>query len=194
MAHWGWYWKVKQQHTPRKLCSSLTTLDSFFIFKSANVAGFEIINRQLKACLAGDRLNVTIGKRKSIAYQILFERLPCNYGGFRYFFKCPLCSKRMRLLYFTHNVFLCRKCLNLGYATQQLRTSRRYQYLDDKLKELIKKKGGDCDFNQKPPRMHSATFKKFRDKRFDYEDKAQQALAAELRAWHGARVEPYLDL
>lgn len=193
MTHWGWYWKIKQQHTPRTLCSALMSLDSFAIFKSSNSVGFDVTARQLKARLADSYLNVTNGKQKQLAYQIPFERLPCNYGGFRYFFKCPLCRQRMRLLYFTHNVFLCRKCLNLAYATQQLRPTMRYRYLSDKLKTLIKNKGGDVDCWKKPPHMHNTTFQKFSGKKFDYERKAHQALNDELRAWFGARVKPYLE-
>lgn len=193
MNHWGWYWKIKRQHTPRTLCSALTSLDSFAIFKSTYAVGFDITTRQLKARLTGNYLTVINGKRKQLAYQIPFERLPCNYGGFRYFFKCPLCHQRMRLLYFTHNVFLCRKCLNLAYPSQQLRPSMRYQYLSDKMKTLVKNKGGDIEFGKKPPHMRNTTFQKFMDKKFDYEDKAHQALNDELRAWYGARVKPYLD-
>jgi len=29
MAHWGWYWKVKLKHTPKRLCSEVNRLDLF---------------------------------------------------------------------------------------------------------------------------------------------------------------------
>lgn len=42
----------------------------------------------------------------------------CNYGNVRYWFTCPLCGSRCRLLYWS-NYWACRKCQNLVYISQQ---------------------------------------------------------------------------
>lgn len=42
----------------------------------------------------------------------------CNYGGERYWFLCSTCFKRTGVLYEQCDLFACRKCLKLGYATQ----------------------------------------------------------------------------
>ena len=36
MTHWGWYWKIKKQHSPKALCSSFgfMEIDSFSMFKN----------------------------------------------------------------------------------------------------------------------------------------------------------------
>jgi hypothetical protein len=104
-------------------------------------------------------LKITYGKRKTVSYTIL----PCNYGGYRAFFKCPLCIKRMRFLYFAQkSIFLCRGCLNLSYQSQKLRPTVRYSHMSRKMKNLVKQKGGSLEYYQKPPQMHTKTFKKLR--------------------------------
>jgi hypothetical protein len=43
---------------------------------------------------------------------------PCNYGGFRFWFLCPKCSIRIRILYCAGKLFLCRHCYELPYQSQ----------------------------------------------------------------------------
>jgi hypothetical protein len=194
MAHWGWYWKVKKKHASRVLCSKLTSIDSFKIFKSSPSNGFTVQPLEIKAVVNGDSLQITYCNRKQTAYQIPIDKLPCNYGGFRYYFRCPLCAKRMRILYLTsQSAFLCRMCLNLAYESQQLRPTRRYWHMSDKIKSFAKHKGGDFEMYQKPPRMHAAHFQKIRSKQFYYESKSRQAANKELRKWYGPRIERHLD-
>ena len=49
---------------------------------------------------------------------------PCNYGGKRWWFLCPIknCSKRIGVLYKIPDsgFFACRKCLNLTYKSSKL--------------------------------------------------------------------------
>lgn len=44
---------------------------------------------------------------------------PCNYGGYRYWFKCPKCDRRVAVLHAQGDCFYCRKCLNLAYQSQR---------------------------------------------------------------------------
>lgn len=195
MAHWGWYWKVKnKKHIPRKLCSSLVAIDSFKVFKQGPDMGFSVHPLQVKAEPGSSCLKITYRNHKNSTYNIPIEKQPCNYGGFRYFFRCPLCQNRMRLLYFAQNsVFLCRKCLNLSYETQYLRPTRRHDYMSEKIKKAIKDRGGDLYFYLKPPHMHQSTYQLLKSMQFYYECKANKAANHELRQWHGPKIEPYLD-
>jgi hypothetical protein len=194
MTHWGWYWKIKKKHIPRIVCSELPSIDSFKLYKNNMIAGFSVQPWAIRAAPTADHLKVTYRNRKAYSYLISIEKQACNYGGFRYFFKCPLCHKRMRILYFAEqSVFLCRKCLNLSYLSQRLRPTERYRYMSNKIKEHIKNKGGTLDNNQKPSYMHKDKYQKLKSKQLYYESKSHQALIKELREWYGARIEPYLD-
>ncbi len=44
---------------------------------------------------------------------------PCNYGGKRYWFNCPKCSKRVAKLYLRNSMFFCSLAQKLNYSTQQ---------------------------------------------------------------------------
>lgn len=67
----------------------------------------------------------TITKRSS--YSIPIER---QQGNGCTFFRCPGkdCARRMRKLYYVKGNFLCRKCLNLGYRSQQISPFRRKKW------------------------------------------------------------------
>ncbi len=191
MAHWGWYWKIKKKHIPRKLCSQLTSIDSFKFYKNTMMAGFTLTPLEVKAEPSSNHLTVTYRRRKKHTYLIPIETQPCNYGGFRSYFKCPLCQQRMRFLYLAEqSIFLCRKCLNLSYLSQRLRPTHHYYTMSKKIKEHIQNKGGDL--YKKPPGMHKTNYQKLRDKHFYYENKSNQAINQELRAWYGAKIEPYI--
>ncbi len=194
MTHWGWYWKVKKKHCARKICSNLLSIDAFKLYKGNTMTGFGVSPLDIRADARPDHLKITYRKRKEHSYTIPIDKLPCNYGGFRYFFKCPLCEKRMRFLYFAEqSLFICRGCLNLGYNSQRLRPTKRYDYMSEKVKKLVQSKGGDLKGYKKPSRMHKETYDMLRSKEFYYESKSHQALNTELRQWFGAKAEPYLD-
>lgn len=43
--------------------------------------------------------------------------IPCNYGGERYFFKCPACDNKCFKVYLLATYFKCRQCHNLTYES-----------------------------------------------------------------------------
>jgi len=61
------------------------------------------------------------GEKKEHDYEVLIETTPCNYGGERWWFLCPVCFRRCRILYQppSQSVFACRICHNLSYQSQQ---------------------------------------------------------------------------
>lgn len=58
-----------------------------------------------------------------MSYSFNMVKIPCYYGGFKWFFVCGLykdgvlCGKRARVLYDVGNYFGCRKCANLSYKS-----------------------------------------------------------------------------
>ena len=69
-------------------------------------------------------------------YPVWIESSPCNYGGFRWWFICPLqagqnCVHRCRVIYITpHNDhFGCRECSALTYECRQKHRDFYYEYL-----------------------------------------------------------------
>lgn len=61
MTHWGWYWKVKKKHVPKRLCSeeSFHAIDSFEMFK--NKEFIKLIRSSI------DKVSFAIQKYKLVA-------------------------------------------------------------------------------------------------------------------------------
>lgn len=193
MTHWGWFWKVKKKHQSKTICSQFICIDSFKLYKSNARFGFIITPLEVKGVPYSDYLKISYRNQKKHSYIIPVQKLTCNYGGYRYFFNCPLCKQRMRILYFSEkSVFLCRKCLNLCYETQRLRPTKRYEHIAKKIKSYIQSREGDF-YHKKPKYMHAHTYEMLKSKQFYYEAKSHQALNNELREWYGVKIAPYLD-
>lgn len=47
------------------------------------------------------------------------SRIASGFGGSRAYWLCPACGARVRFLYFTGDIFLCRKCSRVNYQSQQ---------------------------------------------------------------------------
>lgn len=68
-------------------------------------------------------------------YKIQLTTTPCNFGGQRYWFICPLikndipCNCRVGVLYAAGKYLGCRKCHDLAYLTQQEDYSSKWHYL-----------------------------------------------------------------
>lgn len=203
MAHWGWFWKVKKQHQSKTVCSNrgLLELDSFRMYndykqvesvrQSPDQCALWIPGYELKAYLQDD--DSLLVEYQGGSYTILVERIPCNLGGYYYFFRCPKCNKRMRKLYCLRGQYQCRKCGDLCYYSQLLRPSERFCIQRINIKNYIKARGGNIELDRKPPRMHYRTFQKLKDRAEYYEAKSGIALHKELREWHGAKAEQAID-
>ncbi len=183
MIHHLWYFKVKLKHAPKQQCSEFITLDSFEMFRNKegvewcrNKVILEIPRYKLKAFLLD---NCYLVECKAGSYSIPHEKQACNYGGFRYFFRCPECNKRMRILYCNEGVFLCRKCLNLGYFTQVLTPAQRCIAMAKKIERRIKNRAGTLD--RKPPWLKNKTFIALKAKYWNYyEIKYRETKQAEI--------------
>lgn len=64
------------------------------------------------------------GKKENLDYKIRLTTTPCNYGGVRYWFVCPLskngqyCGRRVGVIYSIGKWFGCRHCGDICYANQ----------------------------------------------------------------------------
>ncbi|NIR49636.1 hypothetical protein GWO09_14770 [candidate division KSB1 bacterium] len=73
------------------------------------------------------------GKKTDFDYRVHLDSTPCNYGGRRWWFICPLrarpnCVRRCRVIYITpyNYTFGCRECSDLTYECR--RKHRDYYY------------------------------------------------------------------
>lgn len=55
----------------------------------------------------------------------------CNLGGWRYWFVCPMCNRRIGMLYRKPlgSSFLCRHCQNLTYQLTKYRRSHQEVFM-----------------------------------------------------------------
>lgn len=94
-----------------------------------------------------------------IKQRIRLDQTSCNFGGYRYWFICPDCGKRIGVLYGAGIRFLCRHCYNLAYASQNETASDR---LLRKTRKLRKRLGVSANLTEpvlfKPKGMHQKTF------------------------------------
>jgi len=66
-------------------------------------------------------INNHSGEKTEMNYRVYLTTTECNYGGERYWFNCPQCGRRCRIIYKHPRGywFTCRICNNLTYASQQ---------------------------------------------------------------------------
>ncbi|MGA3150526.1 MAG: hypothetical protein ABSD10_02870 [Candidatus Saccharimonadales bacterium] len=88
------------------------------------------------------------GEKKSFNYKVRLESTPCNLGGERWWFICPLvingrsCERRVRKLYKDGDHFGCRHCYDLTYESRNKNRSYKWSGLfkvletEQKIEEL----------------------------------------------------------
>lgn len=96
-------------------------------------------------------------------YQVDLDRVRCNLGGFRWYFKCLYCRRRVGILYMHGDYFVCRHCANLSY--QSCNENKRYRYRmfraitdEDKAYELYQEVKREY-YNGKPTRKYKRYLK-----------------------------------
>lgn len=77
------------------------------------------------------------------------DRLPVHFGGFRWYFRCGNCGRRVKALYFGWNKWACRHCCGLVY-----RSSREHRNSMDKWNAAeIAEKRAEILRGRKHPRL-----------------------------------------
>lgn len=104
--------------------------------------------------------------RELLDYEVLILKTSCNYGGYRSWFECPSCGRRVGALY-SGRRFLCRHCQGFSYTSQNenrgQRAMRRWHKITDRY---------DFDGDIKPKGMHWKTFDRVCDKLDQADDEA----------------------
>lgn len=114
------------------------------------------------------------GDSQTVTQDIWFDHTACNFGGMRAWFSCPRCYRRAALIYAAGKRFLCRKCCNLSYKSQNWNKTDRLLHKAQKIRVQL---GGSGDlakaFPPKPKGMHFVTYCKL----------LQKAVKAERLFW-----------
>lgn len=99
-------------------------------------------------------------KGKPYSYSINLSKTACHYGGYRYWWLCPNCSKRVSVLYCARR-YLCRHCIGANYSSQlQQPIDRIYSKLNDLRERLGWQVGIINGIGSKPRYMHHRTYKR----------------------------------
>jgi hypothetical protein len=106
---------------------------------------------------------------KSIKQRVPINWTPCRLGGRRAWFRCDAyldgrhCGRRVALLYAAGELFACRRCCGLAYASQ--RESMPYRGLG-KAQKIRMQLGGSGNmfdaFPERPKGMHRRTYIRLR--------------------------------
>jgi hypothetical protein len=114
---------------------------------------------QLRQTDKANKVDVNYSYRgKSYRYPIQLTKTSCNYGGHRYWWLCPKCSKRVAVLYCA-GTYVCRHCIGCNYGSQLQQPIDRLFSRADAIRQRLGWQSGIAYGNQgRPKGMHSKTF------------------------------------
>jgi hypothetical protein len=96
---------------------------------------------------------------EDIEQEVYFDQTSCHYGGYRKWFLCTRCRKRVAVIYGSGKYFLCRHCYNLTYDSCNTSPLQRVFDKADKLKEKLGGKPGFANpVPYRPKGMHRKTY------------------------------------
>jgi hypothetical protein len=112
------------------------------------------------------------------ALVIPLDRLPCHYGGFRTWFRCPRCNRRTTSLYGFSTLLACRECQNLTYESQQ---KNKIDRLIDRVHRIFEQLGSPetgalSAIPKRPFRMGRKSYSKLRIEAEDTQDLLREAI------------------
>lgn len=97
-------------------------------------------------------------KDKSYRYDVGITTTKCNYGGKRYWFICPKCSKRVGVL-FCNGYYVCRHCIGVNYQTQLMQPIDKLFHKVAAIRQRLKWQHGIVNgHGERPKGMHKTTF------------------------------------
>lgn len=96
---------------------------------------------------------------QSLAYDVYLTKTACNLGGFRTWFMCPNCDKKVGILYLLNGKFYCRRCQNLTYRTnngsKNWRVWHSFYSNEDRAEALYKNRRWQTQYNNKPTKRYT---------------------------------------
>lgn len=124
------------------------------------------------------------GRRLTLSYQwtpynseprdvecsLWIAHTPCNYGGSRPWFRCPLCGRRCAVVYYgaPGGRFACRHCARVGYLSQCEDETGRLWRKQRKIERRLFGEVGEWSW-KRPKGMHQQTFDRLRDQYWQLE-------------------------
>ena len=99
-------------------------------------------------------------EKESLDYKVELTTTPCNYGGVRYWFICPLskngqyCGRRVGVIYSIGKWFGCRHCGDICYAAQMRGGKYRWNGVSVPDIEKAEKEIKRYYYNGKPTRKY----------------------------------------
>ena len=95
---------------------------------------------------------------KAYNYEIALSRTPCHYGGYRHWFICPHCGKRVGVLYCA-GLYVCRQCIGANYATQLMQPIDKLFSKVAKIRHRLQWQQGIANgHGSRPKGMHKTTY------------------------------------
>lgn len=88
------------------------------------------------------------------------EKMQCYFGGSRPWFRCPICERRVGVIYFGGGHFACRECQGLKFAVRSLRPRDRWLRRSRKLRERLGAEPRIESVVFKPKGMHRSTYER----------------------------------
>ena len=121
------------------------------------------------------------GEWEDVEQAISFDRTPCNYGGYRKWFLCPRCNKRVAILYGAGKYFFCRHCYQLTYNSCN---EFPLQRILDKSYKIKKRLGGEPGLSSlvpdRPKGMHHKTYNRMKAEIYQLEHRCNMGM---LEKW-----------
>lgn len=108
-------------------------------------------------------LKYTYNKTEKVNQNIYFTYTPCNFGGKRVWYCCPVCGRRCAIIYSSEINFACRICCDLTYKTCNEVPRNRLLIKANKLRKRIRARPGMANsFPVKPKGMHHKTWSRIK--------------------------------
>ena len=128
------------------------------------------------------------GDREPVCIIIKFDWTACHFGGYRPWFLCPKCGRRVAILYGGKHYY-CRNCWNLAYPSEnESKTSRLLRKANEIKRRLNCEPGIKNEILFKPKGMHQKTFDRLHNLLRMLENMALQQLSQWLKPNHDLRI------
>jgi hypothetical protein len=137
--------------------------------RGGEAAGSITVRVETAAVFLSYRCSSGSGRWKSIEQRVPIRLTACHFGGVRPWFMCSVycdgryCGRRAAILYGAGELFACRRCYGLSYASQQ--QTALYRGIEQ-ARKIRMRLGGSADllepFPVRPKGMHRRTFTRLR--------------------------------
>jgi len=125
-------------------------------------------------------------RRSTDEWSDIFESIevewtPCTFGGTRPWFRCPICERRVAVLYLPRPYCACRQCHRLAYPSTR---EAPHDRLLSKAQAIRQRLGGTANivapFPERPRGMHHRTYHRLKRESESYERMALNGIMDRL--------------